>query len=241
MVNMKSKILFSERTQDINEYFSFIKLLIDKKAKLSYENNGETKNDVINKDMTHILKANAFIILYNLIESTISNAIEDIHEVFLNEEELCIDTLHENITKIAFKNIDTNTINNTDFSTGSVSKIILQEWLKKHKNDIKSNKNSLFSGNVDAKKIREIAEKYGFSSETDKNITKNGKSLVTIKQARNSLSHGSDSFRDRGREISIDELSDIKIETCHYLNKILDNIQIYLESRAYLRNSSASL
>ncbi|HFO9593384.1 TPA: hypothetical protein ACHLGW_004146, partial [Escherichia coli] len=68
---MTSKILFQERMQDINEYFSFIQLLINKKPSLVYKENTSDApiQQPIDIDMTHILKANAFIILYNLIEA----------------------------------------------------------------------------------------------------------------------------------------------------------------------------
>ncbi|HFQ0075178.1 TPA: hypothetical protein ACHOWO_004119, partial [Escherichia coli] len=104
---MTSKILFQERMQDINEYFSFIQLLINKKPSLVYKENTSDApiQQPIDIDMTHILKANAFIILYNLIEATISNAIEDIHNVLMSNESLCADTVNENLTRVAFHSL----------------------------------------------------------------------------------------------------------------------------------------
>lgn len=83
MAQMTSRLLFDERMEDINDYLSFVALLINKRPNLVYqdENNVDVAQE-IELDITHILKANAFIILYNLIEATISNAIEDIHAVF---------------------------------------------------------------------------------------------------------------------------------------------------------------
>ncbi|MBC3249259.1 hypothetical protein H8I91_03180 [Serratia fonticola] len=236
MEAMTSKVLFSERMQDIDEYFAFIDLLINKKPSLVFKETPESEVTLIpiDKEMTHILKANAFIILYNLIEATISNAIEDIHNVFSSDATLCIDTINESLTKLAFKNISLMN-SEVDFSQGDVAKAILKTWLEAHKKLIESNKNPLFSGNVDAKKIREVAERYGFSSETDKEITRNGYNLLPIKKARNDLAHGSDSFRNKGRETSIDTLKEMKDEVFHYLNCILDNIQSYLDSKSYLR------
>ncbi|WP_159188680.1 MAE_28990/MAE_18760 family HEPN-like nuclease [Klebsiella pneumoniae] len=236
MEEMTSKILFHERMQDINEYFSFIQLLINKRPSLTYRESqsNEPTTIPVDMDMTHILKANAFIILYNLIEATISNAIEDIHNVFISNEALCVDTINENLTKVAFQSLHTPN-GQIDFSQGNIAKVILKEWLSAHKRLIEANKNPLFSGNVDAKKIREVAEKYGFSSDTNAEITRNGYNLLPIKKARNDLAHGSESFRNKGRDTSIDTLVEMKDEVFHYLNCILENIQTYLDTQSYLR------
>ncbi|EPD7045144.1 MAE_28990/MAE_18760 family HEPN-like nuclease [Escherichia coli] len=233
---MTSKILFQERMQDINEYFSFIQLLINKKPSLVYKDNTSDApiQQPIDIDMTHILKANAFIILYNLIEATISNAIEDIHNVLMSNESLCADTVNENLTRVAFHSLQSPN-GKIDFSQGNIAKVIFKEWLNAHKKLIQSNKNPLFSGNVDARKIREVAEKYGFSADTDSEITRNGCNLLPIKKARNDLAHGSESFRNKGRDTSIDTLTEMKDEVFHYLNCILENIQTYLDTQAYLR------
>ncbi|HAV9690398.1 TPA: hypothetical protein JLG87_003173 [Escherichia coli] len=236
MEEMTSKILFQERMQDINEYFSFIQLLINKKPSLVYKENTSDApiQQPIDIDMTHILKANAFIILYNLIEATISNAIEDIHNVLMSNESLCADTVNENLTRVVFHSLQSPN-GKIDFSQGNIAKVIFKEWLNAHKKLIQSNKNPLFSGNVDARKIREVAEKYGFSADTDSEITRNGCNLLPIKKARNDLAHGSESFRNKGRDTSIDTLTEMKDEVFHYLNCILENIQTYLDTQAYLR------
>ncbi|HHR5857923.1 TPA: MAE_28990/MAE_18760 family HEPN-like nuclease [Providencia alcalifaciens] len=240
MADMKSRILFDERANDIEEYFSFIGMLINKKPSLSYQDGSSIKTERISMDMTHILKSNTWILLYNLIEATISNAIEDIHDEILSNNSLSADLLCINLTKIALKNIDESTINDFDYGSFDASKIILDSWLKKHKSLVENNKNPLFSGNVDAKKIRKIADSYGFSFKTDKNKTRNGACLVNIKNSRNSLAHGSNSFREKGRETSIDELLKFKKEVIYYLDGILDNIESYIYAKKFLRQPITS-
>lgn len=240
MAQMTSRLLFDERMEDINDYLSFVKLLISERPNLVYKDvsNADVSKE-IDLDITHILKANAYIILYNLIEATISNAIEDIHTVFSNEENLCVDTVILNLTRIAFKGIDTKTMSEIDFSNDNVSKTIFKTWLSAHKKLVDANKNPLFSGNVDARKIREVADKYGFSYNTDEEKTRNGATLVSIKTARNSLAHGSESFRSKGQNASIDEIIIMKDEVFHYLNCILQNIENYLDNRVYIRQAAS--
>lgn len=244
MSEINSRILFNERTEDINEYFEFIDMLINKKPTLVYQEQEQniniTRTTKVTKDLTHVLKSNAFLILYNLIEATISNAIEDIHDEILRDTNLGADLLCVNLTKIALRKIEISNLSNFDCEKTNASQIILKSWLKKHKELVENHKNPLFSGNVDARKIREIAEDYGFSSETEQSKTFNGACLVAIKKSRNSLAHGSDSFKQKGRDTSIDDLIAFKEQTICYLDNILTNIETYLQSKQYLRPISTS-
>lgn len=237
MVTMNSKILFSERKEDIAKYFNFVKFIIDERPSFSYRERvtGEDRVSEIDIEMTHILKANAYIILYNLIEATISNAIEDIHEQLTSCPDLCVDRICESLTKLALKKIDHHIVSDMDFSQGDVAELILKKWLAEHKKQVLADKNPLFSGNVDAQKIRDVASIYGFSSDTDRSKTHNGGNLVNIKMARNALAHGSESFLNKGQETSIDSLEFLKNEVFHYLEGILDNIQTYLDGQLYMR------
>lgn len=238
-MQMKSRILFDERVGDIEKYFNFIELLINKKPKLNYTDNGLPHEDDVSKDTTHILKSNAFLLLYNLIEATISNAIEDIHDEILSDASIGADLLCVKLTKIALRKMEIANLGNFDCESTNASQIILKSWLTNHKMLVQNNKNPLFSGNVDAKKIREIADDYGFSCSTNKDDTHNGACLVTIKLSRNSLAHGSDSFLDKGRETAIEELIAFKNQTICYLDGILENIEEYIESKQYLRQPTS--
>lgn len=237
MVNMNSKILFDERKNDIVQYFNFVKFIIDERPSFLFKDKalGSDSCRSIDIEMTHILKANLYIILYNLIEATVTNAIEDIHEHLSGQPDLCIDKLSESITKMAMKKVDGNMIGSMDFSNGEVAKLVLKAWLSQHKKLVELNKNPLFSGNVDAQKIRSVADVYGFSSLTDRELTRDGGNLVKIKNARNSLAHGSESFLNKGQDTSIDSLEELKVEVFNYLEAILNNIQDYLDGQSYLR------
>ena len=87
---------------------------------------------------------------------------------------------------------------------------------------------------MDARLIKEIAEKYGFSYQTDFAKTKHGKNLRNIKRNRNDLAHGNKSFKEVGRDNSIEVLLEIKEEVIEYLRQILQNIKIYLDNQEYL-------
>lgn len=68
----------------------------------------------------------------------------------------------------------------------------------------------LFSGNIDARKIKDTAIEYGFSYSTDTRKTSNGFDLLSVKANRNDLAHGFKSFTEVGRDKTADELLVIK-------------------------------
>lgn len=80
-----ARVMFDERVADIERYFSFIEEIIDHQATLVFPLPIGTKQDVprleklVPIELKHTLKANGFLLLYNLVEATVSNAIEEIH------------------------------------------------------------------------------------------------------------------------------------------------------------------
>ncbi|MEE9385398.1 MAG: MAE_28990/MAE_18760 family HEPN-like nuclease [Nannocystaceae bacterium] len=88
----------------------------------------------------------------------------------------------------------------------------------------------LFSGNVDAKKIRETAKAYGFS---DKGCV-DGQVLRQVKEHRNDLAHGVESFQDLGKELAAEQLRGLAVTVLWYLRSVLGNVETYLSTQAYL-------
>lgn len=88
------------------------------------------------------------------------------------------------------------------------------------------------SGNLDAKKIRELARVYGFS-EVTKKAKRGGSDLLTVKNQRNLLAHGNLTFSECGRNYNINDLKRIKNEVIWFLEDILKNIKAYIDAREY--------
>ena len=173
------------------------------------------------------MKATGFLLLYNLIESTMTNAIETIFDELKNNN-VSFDNLKNEIKKIIIDNLKDKDNKSTDKLLESIQNISF---------DIISasfNKKRLFSGNVDARKIKETSKMYGFSSETNSR-TRDGIDLLTVKTNRNDLAHGFKSFQQVGRQYFEDDLLEIEKRVTLYLREILKNIESYLLNREYLK------
>ena len=215
---------FNERSEEVSKYFIFLQNLQQRKIKLVEEipvNNKAQERDNV---LESTLKASAYLLLYNLIESTIKNAIEAIFDELQNQG-VSFDRIRPELKKIILVNLKRR---NPDK--------ILNEIEDRSLDIIKIgfNREELFSGNIDSKLIRETAKKYGFSSQTDYEKTTNGEDLYLVKNNRNDLAHGIKSFAEVGNQKRADELIEIKNKVVQYLKEILTNIQIYIDNQEYL-------
>ncbi len=86
----------------------------------------------------------------------------------------------------------------------------------------------MYSGNLDARQIRNILLKYGI------NYTAECSELQSIKNNRNKLAHGEMSFEEVGRDLTIQYIEKLKDETFKFLTNMIPFIQEYLDDKRYL-------
>lgn len=216
-------ILFDTRKEEVNTYFEYVKEICGNHTQLLLQDKS-TKS--FSMDFKHIILANGFLLLYNLVESTFSNAIEAIYKTILSEG--CrYDMIQPNIQKEIIDNVRKNI--NTNSFVETVSDIALD--ILNHYPTPKQ----LFSGNIDQIEIKRFAQKYGFSFYTDAVATGNGEKLKTIKNRRNDLAHGFVSFKTCGKDRTFSEMEAMKNQSILYIEQILANMDTFLKSKAYLK------
>ena len=221
---------FNELSEEVSKYFIFLQDLEQGKVKLIKEIQGNNKANKIDVELENTLKGSAYLLLYNLIESTMKNAIEAIFQE-LQEKDVSFDKIRPELKKIILVNLKRR---NPDKILEKIQDISL---------DIVSigfNKEELFTGNIDSKLIRETAKKYGFDSQTDDKKRTNDKNsyLRLIKNNRNDLAHGNKPFGDVGKSKTADELIEIKKTIVEYLKGILENIETYIDNKEYLDSTN---
>lgn len=220
---------FHERSREVSKYFIFLKSLEQGSTQLRMK--GFKENQRIKKiddELLKTLKASGFLLLYNLVEATMRNGIEAIFDE-LQSQGVSYDQVKPELKKIVLKNLKKR---NPDELVSSIESISLDIIT------VGFDKQDLFSGNVDGRLIRNIAKDYGFSPKTDYGKTGDGKDLRIIKDNRNKLAHGFNSFAEIGKDKSADELVEIKNKVVKYLREILENIEQYLAEQEYLASTS---
>ncbi len=219
---------FQERSEEVSKYFIFLQNLQQGKIKLVEEIPGNNKAQERDDVLEHTLKTSAYLLLYNLIEFTMKNAIEAIFDELQNQG-VSFDDIRPELKKIILVNLKRRNPDKILDEIQDISLDIVQ---------IGFNREELFAGNIDSKLIRETAKKYGFYSPTDDKKITNGEDLYLVKNNRNDLAHGSKSFTEVGKEKGADELIKIKNQVVEYLEGILKKVETYIDKQEYLDSTN---
>lgn len=226
--------LFLRRCEEVNRYFDFLVKIDETKATALARFDvvsGESLvifENIVSRELIKTMRANGYLLLYNLVESTMTNAIDAIHKCFLHDE--CIfDDLTSELKKIVLFNFK-KTLSNDGRHV-----LAHDHPIQRSITELGYDKKKLFSGNLDAREIKDTAERYGFQiARHDQALSRDGSRLLKIKEKRNELAHGRISFEDCGHDISLDELVAISRETEVYLDAVLRGVEDYIERRLYL-------
>jgi hypothetical protein len=235
---------FDKRKSEINRYFKFLSNLDKDVPKLNYREKGVYKNQRIDAELLKILKANGFLLIYNLVESFCRNSLLEIL-ISIENEMISLKDLSEQAQKLwitqnvkdlkeakdgkIIEQFHTIAINIIEESTIDFKNII-----EKMKDPEKQGKDIFgLSGNIDARKIRELASMYGFESKLSSSKERAGADLLEIKSQRNQLAHGRITFVECGATKSVPQMIDYKNNAITYLKAILVNIETYINNSEF--------
>lgn len=215
-----TKIEYNKRLHEVEVYFETLELLDKGNCTIKCVDILEQETvKKIDSELSTILKANGFLLLYNLVESTIRKSLDAI--LFsIHTSSVTFDSLSEELRKLWIKQEGKNA--NTKKIIEIANKILDKEILFFEKDCVD------ISGNIDAQKIREILRQLGG------NEIKDGRYLKEIKDKRNNLAHGDFSFSEIGKDYTVKDLIKYKDETRDYLLKVLAEIELYINRKKFL-------
>ncbi len=169
-----------------------------------------------------------------MIESIVSKIFVKIHEKIMNKTILYCE-LNNNLRKTIFKYykkiLNKNDIDN-DYESIEMFYFLMNS---KDKIDLTYKKMvetyQLFSGNLDAKEIRRIfTNKYGFKFNDNELMEP---VLLKIKNGRNNLAHGDQSFEEYGRNLAIQDIVSMKVKVFSFLDELIEKVEKYLQEQLY--------
>jgi len=218
---------FNKRAGEINKYFKLLEKIIEDEASLYLPNKITHKYMQFDGELQKVMKANMFLLLYNLAESSIKQALIQIYDT-ISSENVKYKDVKEEIKKIW---ISTNYKNFKQMGTDNIFETINQ--IAEDIIAIEFDATKKISGNIDGRKIRDFSTQIGFSIRTHHSLD-NGNKLHQVKTQRNKLAHGDLSFAECGRHYSIIDLRLTNNQVIKYLKSILLNIKEYLDNKKYL-------
>lgn len=218
-----TRIEYNKRLHEVEVYFDTLKLLDNGSCSIKcVDILGVETIKTIDSELSTILKANGFLLLYNLVESTIRKSIDAIISS-IHSSTVTFRDLSDELRKIWIRQEGKNA--NVD-KIKSIASFVLEDGLLRFKSDCIN-----ISGNIDAQEIRNILKQVGGHE------IKDGRYLKAIKDKRNNLAHGEFSFSEIGKDCTVNDLIVYKDDAKEYLSKVLDEIESYISCQRYLKDN----
>lgn len=215
-----TRLEYNKRLHEVEVYFETLKMLDNGSCSIKcIDILGNETTKEIDSELSTILKANGFLLLYNLIESTIRKSIDAVI-TSMHTSSVTFRNLSEELRKLWIKQEGKNS---NEEKIMSIAKIVLENGLLTFKKDFIN-----ISGNIDAQEIRKILKQVGG------NEIRDGRCLKAIKDKRNHLAHGDFSFSEIGKDYTVSDLITYKDDTKDYLSKVLGEIQNFIDNQKYL-------
>lgn len=231
---------YENRKKEINNFIELMKFFEGKKIRVEenevsfdeffYE--GETQIALSYQELINILKSNLSLMIYNIIEYTVSGLVDCIYDEIRVHSLAYID-VNESIRKLWRKTIlksarDPGANFNTFLKKNEeiINIILLNTTLDIHA------KESLPSGNLDGISIKETFESHGIQISTNSPNFRPD-ILGNIKTSRNNLAHGAVSFVDAVRDDSIQDFEKYTRFITLFLEELIETVGEYIQRGCY--------
>lgn len=214
---------FRTRSKEIEGYFNFVLRLAKQEVALQANSGATSYSSQEHEELLKTFKATCYLLLYNLVESTMRNAIEAIFDE-LQAKRASYDDCRDELKREILKNFKKRDMEELLPRLLSLARDVVHETFEQ---------TETFAGNLDARSIRLTARRFGFAEPAGNKFWM----LQTVKDARNDLAHGVKSFADVGRNSTPSDLELARAQTVEILTKTLENIDAYLRQKEYLAAS----
>lgn len=187
---------------------------------------------LINRSNQKVLKATVLLMLYNLIEATITKLIKEITNEINNNSVAYIDLI-DNVKKAWIKiHCRAPLLECKKENFPSKMHEYMEETLNKIAIKLEiATLRGLISGNADSENIKKVCFEYGIK------ILKHCSELDMVKQKRNELAHGESRFTEVGGNITESELKKYKEAVYQHLDLVIKSTEKYLKNKEYKKTS----
>lgn len=210
---------FEERVLEVDHYFNLLAAIDNEELTVCCGTGAQVVPEGSPpSEWGRMLKGAAYLVLYNVVEAFVRRGFEAVYEA-IKHDRLCGIHLTQHLRTqwVLQKNRKVKPFNGSPEVYMKITHEIVQEiedntiaQLSRHHLPI--------SGNLDADAIREVCMAHGIDARTPPEA-KGGEGLMMVKNKRNALSHGDESFEECGRDLTATELIQSKDQIVLFLEK----------------------
>lgn len=210
---------YLDRCAEVHSYLAMLKFAENIVNKGALSSRSKRQKNIA------VVRATAMLVLYNAVEASARSAVEAVYDEF-ESKGIVFGDLKESIRRRIISDFKNNVSADDGKKLKDIAKEIVIAGFDSRK---------LFSGNVDAREIRRVADRYGIDiSGSDFKRTSHGAKLVEVKNHRNDLAHGHKSFSSVGRDYTTREIVQICRASLAYLDHVLLQVSQYLDQSEFL-------
>jgi hypothetical protein len=235
-----TKALYDNRKDEIEFYFQVLHDVMSHDS--SINNREEVRQRALiqtadNSRFIRMLKSNYLIMLYNLIESCVKSGFEEIYEALTTESISYVQAscaLRDIWSNYEISKAERNTANEDTYGNrvkNILDSVISDAPIVLSKKVIEK----LAGGTLDARSIRELLTKHEITLVETNSGEKHR--ILTVKNKRNSLAHGEESFGDAARDLTLEDLVNIKNEVLIFIEDAINGMEAYYNNERYRINA----
>lgn len=236
---MMTRLEFEKRKKEISVYFEILEVIeLDKPQLSAFDIIGNIEKNVsFDSEKINIFRASAFLLLYNLVESTVFNSVISIFDAINSNSHTPLLKYKDVIDEIKLYWLNNLYKHDEMLKEQTIAKKIKGITDKVFNDSLALASSQIeYGGSIDSLKIRETAKSLGIQTNT---ITSgfrketHGEALTDIKQKRNWLAHGEKTFAEIGQDYPFTSLNNWKTYTFEHLERYINAIEDYISNEKY--------
>jgi hypothetical protein len=228
---------FDKRVKEVNSFYEILEIIELENPQIKAYDITSIEERVIyfSSSKVDILRSTAYLLLYNLIESTVYNSIVLIFDK-INDENLKYFDIIEEVQKYWLNSIYKH---DEKKKKETIIQTIMEVAIQIFQNAIALPSTEInYGGSLDARAIFSTASLMNIEVGNIRRIyseTSHGSSLSDIKKKRNWLAHGEKTFIEVGSTSSLSELVETKNNVFQFMMAYIDSVEVYIDSKSYKR------
>ncbi|MDQ3489387.1 MAG: MAE_28990/MAE_18760 family HEPN-like nuclease [Acidobacteriota bacterium] len=206
--------------------------LDEKRARLSVDYGGSRRTRKIDDQIVKILKANCFLLIYNLVEASVRESFRTLY-ASVEADGSTVRSLRQNLRGM-WVDAAVDRLRNQEgghTSYRDVARRLVEQAVNNGSATLRVEELRA-GGNLDADNIRRACQDHGVQTTTHPRA-RGGQQLRLVRQRRNDLAHGNLSFSECGRDYTLGQLLEVRHESVLFVRGILRNIERYIARREF--------